>query len=73
MNQPQQPTESRTRISLDVSPMILSHMDHIAEITGSSRSALLMSMLLDGLPLHLERADALQKRYRELNQQGKKK
>lgn len=53
--------------------MVLSHLDHIADITGVSRAAVVVAMVLEGLPAHLERADALQKRFRELNQQGKKK
>lgn len=71
MNNPQ--AETRSRVSLDVSPMVLSHLDHIVDITGASRAAVVLAMVLEVLPAHLERADALQKRFRELNQQGKKR
>lgn len=63
----------RNRISLDVSDVILSHLDHISTITGQSKSAIVSNCLVDALPEILSRADALKKRHAELNQQGKPK
>lgn len=61
----------RNRISLDVSDVVLSHLDHISAITGQSKSSIVANCLVDALPEILSRADALKKRHSELNQQGK--
>lgn len=58
----------RNRLSLDLSEVVSSHLSHISEITGSSKSAIVMSALLDAMPDLLSRADGLKKRYQELNQ-----
>lgn len=63
----------RNRISLDVSNVVLSHLDHISAITGQSKSAIVANCLVDALPEILSRADALKKRHSELSQQGKPK
>jgi len=62
----------RTRISVDLSPVISSHLDHISEVTGQSKAAIVSAALLDALPDLLTRADGLKRRYQEINQ-GKRK
>lgn len=62
----------RTRLSVDVSPVVSSHLDHISEITGQSKAAIVSAALLDALPELLARADGLKRRYQELNQAKKK-
>lgn len=62
----------RTRLSVDVSPVVSSHLDHISEITGQSKAAIVSAALLDALPDLLTRADGLKRRYQELNQAKKK-
>lgn len=62
----------RNRISLDVSDVVLSHLDHIASITGQTKSSIVAACLVESLPDLLARADGLKKRYVELNQQKKK-
>lgn len=61
-------TTDRNRISLDVSDVLLSHLDHISAITGQPKSAILANCLVDALPDLLARADTLKKRHVELNQ-----
>lgn len=62
----------RTRISVEVSPVVSSHLDHISEITGVSKSGILAAALLDALPDLLARADGLKKRHTELSQAKKR-
>lgn len=64
--------QERNRISLDVSEVVASHLDHIGVVTGQTRSAIVASALLDALPDYLARADALKKRHSELSQAKKK-
>lgn len=58
----------RNRISLDVSDIVMSHLDHIASVTGQTKSAILAACLVESLPDLLARADGLKKRHNELNQ-----
>lgn len=62
----------RNRISVDVSAVISSHLDHISEITGVSKSGIVAGALLDALPDLLARADGLKKRHQELQQSKKR-
>lgn len=62
----------RSRLSVDLSPVVLSHLDHISEITGVSKAGIINSALLDALPDLLARADGLKKRHVELTQAKKK-
>ncbi len=71
MNAKPSPTaqaSDRTRLSLDVPPGVLLLLDHCAEVTGQSRTQLVLAALVDQLPAAVERADALRKRVRELEQ-----
>lgn len=73
MSAPSNPVfPDRTRLSVDVSPVVSSHLDHISEITGQSKAAIVSAALLDALPELLARADGLKRRYQELNQAKKK-
>lgn len=64
----------RSRLSVDLSPVVSSHLDHISEITGVSKAGIISAALLEALPDLLARADGLKKRHQELSQQkgGKK-
>ena len=62
------PTPDRSRLSVDLSPVVMSHLDHISEITGVTKAGIITSALLDALPDLLARADGLKKRHNELNQ-----
>lgn len=64
----------RNRLSVDLSPVVSSHLDHISEVTGVSKAGIITAALLDALPDLLARADGLKKRHQELNQsKGQKK
>lgn len=66
------PPIERSRLSVDLSPVVLSHLDHISEVTGVSKAGIISSALLESLPALLARADGLKKRHQELNQVKKK-
>lgn len=58
----------RSRVQLELSPPVLSCLDHICEVTGSTRTQLVNAALMEALPGLIERADAVAKRSRELVQ-----
>ena len=66
------PSAERSRLSVELSPVVSSHLDHISEITGQTKAAIVAGALLDALPALLARADGLKVRYQQLNQ-GKRK
>ena len=67
-NQIEPPTVDRPRLSVDLSPVVMSHLDHISEVTGVSKAGIITGALLDALPELLARADGLKKRHNELSQ-----
>jgi len=58
----------RSRISVEISPVVAGLLDHISDITGVSRAQIVNGALLDALPQLVARADALKKRQGELAQ-----
>lgn len=58
----------RSRISVEISPVVAGLIDHISDITGVSRAQIVNGALLDALPQLVARADALKKRQGELAQ-----
>lgn len=67
MNAPTSPPSAeRSRLSVELSPVVSSHLDHISEITGQTKAAIVAGALLDALPDLLARADGLKKRHQEL-------
>ena len=62
------PAPERFRLSVDLSPVVMSHLDHISEVTGVSKAGIITAALLDALPELLARADGLKKRHSELSQ-----
>ena len=58
----------RSRISVDISSIVMAHLDHISEITGQAKASIVSGALLDALPELLARADVLKKRHQELSQ-----
>ena len=58
----------RNRLSVDLSPVVSSHLDHISEVTGVSKAGIITAALLDALPELLARADGLKKLHVELTQ-----
>lgn len=62
------PPSERNRLSIELSEVVSSHLNHISEVTGAAKAAIVSAALLDALPDLLARADALKKPYGELNQ-----
>lgn len=60
--------DDRVRLSLDLSPALSLLLDHVATVTGSPKSQLVMGVLVEALPSMLERAEGLQKRAAALEQ-----
>ena len=61
------PAVDRPRLSVDLSTVVMSHLD-ISEVTGVSKAGIITGALLDALPELLARADGLKKRHSELSQ-----
>ena len=61
-------SSERSRLSVDLSPVVSSHLDHISDVTGVSKAGIITAALLDALPELLARADGLKKRHVELAQ-----
>lgn len=74
-NSPKTPqlTPDRPRVNLELSPVILSLLDHVCEVTGHSRAQVINSALFDALPALLERVEGLQKRSLALTSTPNKK
>lgn len=66
------PPVERSRLSVELSPVVSSHLDHISEITGQTKAAIVAGALVEALPDLLARADALKKRHQELAQVRRK-
>lgn len=62
----------RTRITVDLSPAVLSLLDHVSGVTGVTRTQLVGQVLVDALPGLVARADEIQKRAIALNQVKRK-
>lgn len=62
----------RNRLSIELSEVVSSHLNHISEVTGATKASIVSAAFLDALPDLLARADALKKRYVELNQAKQK-
>lgn len=62
----------RSRLSIELSEVVSSHLNYISEVTGASKAAVVTAAFLDALPELLVRADVLKKRHQELTQVKKK-
>lgn len=56
------PSVDRLRVSVDLSSDVSLLLDHVCEVTGTSKSQVVLGALLDALPALLERSEALKKR-----------
>lgn len=59
--QTQLPAE-RTRLSVDLSPAVLSLLDHVSTVTGVTRTQIVGQLVVEALPALVARADDIQKR-----------
>jgi hypothetical protein len=62
------PVISRPRLSIDLAPSVSLLLDHVSEVTGSTKAQIINAALLDALPGLLDRSDLLQKRANVLSQ-----
>lgn len=60
------PLAERTRLSVDLSPAVLSLLDHVSNVTGVTRTQLVGQLVVDALPSLVARADEIQKRAHQL-------
>jgi hypothetical protein len=58
----------RNRVSVDLSAATAALLEHVSTVTGTPKAQIVSQALLDALPGLVERADAFQKRGRELLQ-----
>lgn len=52
----------RPRFTFELSPNVSLLLDHVCEVTGSTKSQVITTALLDALPVLIERSDLLLKR-----------
>lgn len=62
----------RTRITVDLSPAVLSLLDHVSDVTGVTRTQIVGQLVVDALPQLCLRADEIQKRFTALHQVRRK-
>lgn len=60
------PELQRTRLQVELTPTLVSLLDHIGAVTGATRSAVAIQVLTDALPELVERVDTLKRRASEL-------
>lgn len=63
----------RTRLTVDLSPPVLSLLDHVSAVTGVSRTQVVAQLLVDALPRLVEHADAIARRSAQLQAPAKGK
>jgi hypothetical protein len=63
----------RSRPSIELSLSVSLLLDHICEVTGTTKAGIISGALLDALPSLLARADALKKRHTEIAQAAAQK
>lgn len=61
-----QPAADRTRLTVDLSPAVLSLLDHVSTVTGVTRTQIVAQLVVDALPALVARADDIQKRAHQL-------
>lgn len=64
---PQSSADSaRVRLQVELTPVLVSLLDHVATITGATRAGIAVQALTEILPQLVERADAMKKRAGEV-------
>lgn len=56
----------RSRLSVDLSPAVLSLLDHVSTVTGVTRTQIVGQLVVEALPALVARADDIQKRAHQL-------
>lgn len=57
----------RVRLQVDLTPSLVSLLDHIGSVTGASRASITVQALTELLPVLVERVDGLKRRAGEVN------
>lgn len=70
---PVAPEPVRFRVNIELSPAVSLCLDHVCDVTGSTRSQLINAALMDALPGLVERADVVSKRHQALVQSTAKR
>lgn len=58
----------RQRVTVDLSPTVLSLLDNYCEVTGQSRSAVVNSLVVSNLAALIEQSQAIKRTARDLSQ-----
>jgi hypothetical protein len=58
---------NRVRLQVELSPVLVSLLDHITAVTGASRAAVTVQALTEVLPVLVERVDGLKRRAAEVS------
>ena len=58
---------NRIRLQVELTPAIVSLLDHITSVTGASRAAVTVQALTEVLPVLVERVDGLKRRASEVS------
>jgi len=62
----------RQRLTVDLPMNLLLLLDHVGDVTGQSRTAVVVSLLAQHLPALYDQAKEVEKRVRERTQPGKR-
>lgn len=62
---------NRVRLQVELTPALVSLLDHITAVTGASRAAVTVQALTDVLPVLVERVDGLKRRAAEVTRTKK--
>ena len=65
-------SDPRTRVSVDLSPGVVSLLDHVCEYTGATRSSLVLQAIVASLPGWLDSAAQISRRRSELERPAAK-
>ena len=57
----------RVRLQVELTPALVSLLDHITAVTGASRAAVTVQALTEVLPVLVERVDGLKRRAAEVS------
>lgn len=58
---------NRVRLQVELTPSLVSLLDHITAVTGASRAAVTVQALTEVLPVLVERVDGLKRRAAEVS------
>ncbi len=63
----------RPRVNVELSPAVLALLDHVCDVTGTTRTQVIVNSLVESLPALLDRSEGLQKRANAIQQAQQQK